>query len=81
DVIGVSSLRENFKYKHVKLTLYFDGSTMGTWGTTSASFKSFFSDRIGYKSGLALDNNEIIQLLDKNDPLLDIFTNHKEELC
>ncbi|EOY5737063.1 TPA: restriction endonuclease [Enterobacter ludwigii] len=54
---------------------------MGTWGTTSASFKSFFSDRVGYKSGLALDNDEIIQLLDKNDPLLDIFTNHKEELC
>lgn len=38
---------------------------MGTWGTTSTSFKSFFSDRVGYKTGLALDNDEIIQLLDK----------------
>lgn len=54
---------------------------MGTWITTNTSFKSFFSDRIGYKSGLALNNNEMIQLLDKDDPLLDIFASQKEEVC
>ncbi|HCT6324871.1 TPA: restriction endonuclease [Morganella morganii] len=54
---------------------------MGTWVTINTSFRSFFSDRIGYKSGLALNNNEMIQLLDKNDPLLDVFTSQKEQLC
>lgn len=54
---------------------------MGTWITTNTSFRSFLSDRIGYKSGLALNNNEMIQLLDKNDPLFDVFTCAREELC
>ncbi|CNF88490.1 MULTISPECIES: restriction endonuclease [Yersinia] len=53
---------------------------MGTWITTNTCFRSFFSDRIGYKSGLALNNREMIDLLDKNDPLIDIFKNPKEEL-
>lgn len=54
---------------------------MGTWITTNTSFRSFLSDRIGYKSGLALNNNEMIQLVDKNDPLFDVFTCAKEEFC
>lgn len=54
---------------------------MGKWTTTNTLFRSFFSDRIGYKSGLALNNNEMIELLDKDDPLLDIFTSQKEDFC
>ncbi|MCV9878271.1 restriction endonuclease [Brenneria izbisi] len=53
---------------------------MGTWVIKNTSFRSFFSDRIGYKSGLALNNREMIELLDKNDPLFDIFKNPNEEL-
>jgi restriction system protein len=53
---------------------------MGTWVTTNTGFRSFLSDRIGYKSGLALNNSEMIELLDKSDPLIDIFKNPKEEL-
>ncbi len=53
---------------------------MGHWITTNTAFRSFISDRVGYKSGLALNNSEMIELLDKSDPLLDVFTNRKEEL-
>lgn len=54
---------------------------MGTWITKNTSFRSFFSDKIGYKSGLALNDREMIDLLDKNDPLIDTFKNAEEELC
>lgn len=53
---------------------------MGHWITTNTDFRSFISDRVGYKSGLALNNSEMIELLDKSDPLIAIFTNQKEEL-
>lgn len=53
---------------------------MGTWVTTNTGFRSFLSDRIGYKSGLALNNTEMIGLLDSNDPLIDIFKSQNEEL-
>lgn len=53
---------------------------MGTWVTTNTGFRSFLSDRIGYKSGLALNNTEMIELLGSNDPLIDIFKNQNEEL-
>lgn len=52
---------------------------MGIWITTTG-FRSFFSDRIGYKSGLALNNHEMIDLLNKNDPLINIFKSKEEEL-
>ena len=65
----------------MKLNSCFEDSLMGTWITINTSFRSFFSDRIGYKSGLALNNDEMIQLLDKDDPLFDVFTSQKEELC
>jgi len=53
---------------------------MGSWITTNTTFRSFLSDRIGYKSGLALNNSEMIELLDKGSPLIDIFKNSKEEV-
>ncbi|MDH0306666.1 restriction endonuclease [Aeromonas caviae] len=53
---------------------------MGTWVTTNTGFRSFLSDRIGYKSGLALNNTEMIELLDSNDPLIGIFKSQNEEL-
>lgn len=53
---------------------------MGKWITTSTAFTSFFSDRVGYKSGLALSRNEMVALLDKSDPLLNIIQNENEEL-
>lgn len=53
---------------------------MGKWITTNTTFTSFLSDRIGYKSGLALSRNEMVELLDKNDPLLSMIQNGNEEL-
>lgn len=53
---------------------------MGTWVTTNTSFRSFLSDRVGYKSGLALNNTEMIALLDSNDPLIGIFRSQNEEI-
>ena len=53
---------------------------MGTWVTINTVFRSFLSDRIGYKSGLALNNTEMIELLGNNDPLIDVLKNQKEEL-
>lgn len=53
---------------------------MGKWITTSTCFQSFFSDRIGYKSGLALSSDEMIELLDKSDPIIELLKNPREEL-
>lgn len=53
---------------------------MGRWVTTTTSFKSFLSDRIGYKSGLALTTAEMIELLANNDPLAIILKEQNEEL-
>ena len=53
---------------------------MGTWITTNTGFRSFLSDRIGYKSGLALNNSEMIELLDSHDPLMNVFKSQNEEL-
>lgn len=41
---------------------------MGTWITTNTSFRSFFSDKIGYKPGLTLNAREMIDFLDKHNP-------------
>jgi len=53
---------------------------MGTWVTTGTGFVSFLSDRIGYKSGLALNVQEMVDLLDKKDPITPVLNNPKEEL-
>ncbi len=36
--------------------------------TTNTSFRSFFSDKIGYKPGLTLNAREMIDFLDKHNP-------------
>ena len=53
---------------------------MAHWITTNTEFRSFVSDRLGYKSGLALTSNEMCELLDKKDPLLGLFTSQNEEI-
>lgn len=53
---------------------------MGKWVTTNTAFTSFLSDRVGYKSGLALSRDEMVDLLDKSDPLLNIIKNDNEKL-
>lgn len=53
---------------------------MGRWVTTTTAFKSFLSDRIGYKSGLALTTTEMVELLADNDPLALILKEQSEEL-
>lgn len=53
---------------------------MGKWIVTNTEFTSFLSDRTGYKSGLALTRQEMVELLDKNDPLLNVITNQNGQL-
>lgn len=53
---------------------------MGTWVTTNTGFRSFLSDRFGYKSGLVLNNAEMIELLGNSNPLIDIFNQGVRDL-
>lgn len=53
---------------------------MAHWLTTNLIFKSFLSDRVGYKSGLALTSDNMASLLDRKDPLLVHIKNENEEI-
>ncbi|WP_319537157.1 restriction endonuclease [uncultured Vibrio sp.] len=53
---------------------------MGTWITTANQFTSFLSDRVGYKSGLALSRENMLELLDSRDPLASIVSNTSDEV-
>jgi len=53
---------------------------MATWWTTSNYLSSLVSDRIGYKSGLALSREEIIDHLDAGDVVGEAIKTYSDEM-
>jgi restriction system protein len=52
---------------------------MGTNWISPDEFAGFLGDRVGYKSGLALTRDELIQHMDSTDPLIDIMSAYSDQ--
>ncbi|MCP1455248.1 restriction endonuclease [Pseudomonas kilonensis] len=52
---------------------------MGTNWISPNKFAGFLGDRVGYKSGLALTRDEIIQHMDPTDPLINIMSEYSDQ--
>lgn len=52
---------------------------MGTNWISPNEFAGFLGDRVGYKSGLALTRDELIQHMDSTDPLISIMSEYSDQ--
>lgn len=52
---------------------------MGTNWISPNEFAGFLGDRVGYKSGLALTRDELIQHMDSTDPLINIMSKYSDQ--